>query len=63
MKRYNYDLLKQQAKDLEEVADHYFTTIVDTEEWENALMDFINQAGFFHICVENVLEDERDNLE
>lgn len=62
MRRYNYELLEQQAKDLEEVANHFFSTIPDTEEWEDALSDFITQAGLFHIYVEEVLEDECDNI-
>jgi hypothetical protein len=63
MKSWNYALLKQQAKDLEEVANHFFSTIPDTDEWEDALSDFITQAGLFHIYVENVLEDERYYME
>ena len=47
MKSWNYVLLMQQAKDLEKVANHFFTTIPDTDEWEDALSDFITQAGYF----------------
>ena len=63
MKSWNYVLLMQQAKDLEEVANHFFTTIPDTDEWEDPLSDFITQAGYFHMCVEDVLEDERYYME
>ena len=63
MKSWNYVLLMQQAKDLEKVANHFFTTIPDTDEWEDALSDFITQAGYFHMCGEDVLEDERYYME
>ena len=63
MKSWNYVLLMQQAKDLEKVANHFFTTIPDTDEWEDALADFITQAGDFHRCGEDGLEDERYYME
>ena len=63
MKRYNYELLKQQAKEMEEAVDLYFSTIVDTCEWEDALMALINQATVFQMYVEEVLEYESDNIE
>ncbi len=62
MRRYNYELPRQQAEYMEDAIGLNLSTIVDTCEWEDALMALTNQAIVLQMYVEEVLEDESNNI-